>query len=326
MINISILTLEKAVLASIADTAYMFTTVNELLEKSGKEPLFCVKLVGLSNNVKLNNGLFTIKPDIMIDEVLQTDLIVIPAMTGDVVAATYMNRGYAAWIIDQHKKGAEVASLCVGAFLLAFTGLLRDLQCTTHWAYANEFRYYYPDVTLVDEKVITHQNRIYSSGGNNAYWNLLLYLVEKYTDRETAIHTAKFFVIDLDRRDQSPFIIFNGQKNHDDTIIKKAQEFIERNYTGKLTVDKIADKFNMSRRTFERRFKNATRNTVVEYMQRVKIEATKKQLETGKKSIVDVMYEVGYSDIKTFRDIFKKIAGMTPNEYRNKYNKEMAML
>ena len=326
MINIAILTLKNAVMASIADAAYVFATVNELLENSGKPPLFVVKLVGLDKEVQLNNGNFSVKPDVIMDDLPKTDLIIIPSIMGDAIAAAYVNKDYASWIIDQYKQGAEVASLCTGAFLLAFTGLLRDRQCTTHWAYANEFRYYYPDVTLVDEKVITHQHGLYSSGGNNAYWNLLLYLVEKYTNREIAIHTAKFFVIDIDRRYQSPFIIFNGQKNHEDDTILKSQEFIEQNYKGKLTVDQIADVFNVSRRTFERRFKKATRSTVVEYIQRVKIEATKKLLETGKRSINEVMYHVGYSDVKTFRDIFKKITGMTPNDYRIKYNKEAAVL
>jgi transcriptional regulator GlxA family with amidase domain len=334
VVNISILTLKNAVLASIADTDYVFATVNGLLKRLGKEPLFEVKLVGLGEGapgvpsggspgeVRLNNGAFLIRPDVMIEEVAHTDLIIIPSMAGDAVAATYLNKDYCPWISEQYKKGAEVASLCTGAFLLAFSGLLRKRQCTTHWAYANEFRYYYPDIDLVDEKVLTDQQGLYSSGGNNAYWNLLLYLVEKYTNREIAIQTAKFFVIDLDRRDQSPFIIFSGQKNHDDAVIIRAQEFIERNYAGKLTVDQIADTFNVSRRTFERRFKKATRNTVVEYIQRVKIEATKKQLEIGRKPVHEVMDDVGYADVKTFRDVFKKITGVTPNEYRNKYNKD----
>ena len=320
VVHISILTLKNAVLASIADTAYVFKTVNELLEGQGKQPLFKVSLVGLSMDVVPNGGLFSIRPEMAITDLKRTDLIIIPSMTGDALASTYVNKDYAPWISDMYKSGAEVASLCVGAFLLAFTGLLRNRQCTTHWAYANEFRYYYPDVTLVDEKVITHQQGLYSSGGNNAYWNLLLHLVEKYTNRETAIHTAKFFVIDLDRTDQSPFIIFNGQKNHKDKTIINAQEFIEQRYADKLTIDQIAAAFNVSRRTFERRFKKATRNTVVEYIQRVKVEATKKQLEIGRKSILEVMYDVGYSDVKTFRDIFRKITGMTPNEYRNKYS------
>jgi len=322
MVNISILALKNAVAASIADTEYVFSIVNDLLKRSGKPALFKVRLVGLSGEVKLSNGRFFLKPDVLIDEVHQTDLIIIPSMTGDAVGATYLNKDYAPWILEQYKNGAEVASLCVGAFLLAYSGLLKEKQCTTHWAYANEFRYYYPDVKLAAEKVMTHQNGLYSSGGNNAYWNLLLYLVEKYTTREIAIHTAKFFVIDLERRDQSPFIIFSGQKKHEDEPIHKAQEFIEQHYTGKLTVDQIADSFNITRRTFERRFKKATGNTVVEYIQRVKIEATKKQLEIGRKPINEVMYDIGYTDVKTFRDVFKKITGMTPNDYRNKYNKD----
>jgi len=322
MINISILALKNAVPASIADACYVFATVNELLEQSGKEPLFSIQLVGLQHEVILNHGSFLIKPHVLIEEAKQPDLIIIPSMKGDAVGATYINRDYAPWITTQYKNGSEVASLCTGAFLLAYTGLLRNRQCTTHWAYANEFRYYYPDVKLADEKVITYQQGLYSSSGNNAYWNLLLFLVEKYTNRSIAIHTAKFFVIDLDRKHQSPFIIFIGQKYHEDETIIKTQEYIEQHYADKLTVDQIAGIFNLSRRSFERRFKKATRSTVVEYIQRVKIEASKKQLETGRKSIEEVMFDVGYSDVKTFRDVFKKITGMTPNEYRYKYNKE----
>ncbi len=322
MVDISILVLNNAVPAAIADASYVFSIVNGFLEQAGKAPLFCVRLVGLTEDeVKLNNGLFGIKPDVLITQVDHTNLVIIPSMTGDALAGTYLNKDYAPWISKQYKNGAEIASLCVGAFLLAYSGLLRGKQCTTHWAYANEFRYYYPDVKLVDEKVITHQNGLYTSGGNNAYWNLLLYLVEKYTNREIAIRTAKFFVIDLDRKDQSPFVIFTGQKNHKDDIIIRAQEYMEQNFTAKLSVEQIAGTVNMTRRTFERSFKKATRNTVTEYIQLVKIEATKKQLEIGRKSIAEVMYEVGYSDDKSFRDVFKKIAGMTPNDYRNKYNR-----
>lgn len=322
MISISVLAVRNAVLASIADTTYVFTTVNELLKKSGKKPVFQIQLVGLSHEVAVNSNRFVMKPDVLMEDVTKTDLIIIPSTVGDAVAGTYLNKDFAPWILEQYKKGAEVASLCVGAFLLAFTGLLRGRQCTTHWAYANEFRYYYPDVKLVDEMVITHQQGLYSSGGNNAYWNLLLHLVEKFTNREIAIHTAKFFVIDIDRHDQSPFIIFNGQKNHNDATILKSQEYIEKNFTERLTVDQIADTFSITRRTFERRFKKATHNTVIEYIQRVKIEAAKKQLEAGKKSIHEVMYEVGYTDIKNFRDVFRKITGMTPLDYWKKYNQE----
>jgi transcriptional regulator GlxA family with amidase domain len=322
MIKISILALKRSVLASIADSLYVFGKVNEFLKGAGKPPLFDVQLVGISKEVKLADGLFSIHPNATIAEVSSTNLIIIPSMTGDMMSATHINRDYAAWIVQRYKEGAEVASLCVGAFLLAFSGLLKGKECTTHWEYANEFRHFYPTVKLVDEKVITDQHGLYSSGGNNAYWNLLLHLVEKYTDRKIAIQAAKYFVIDLDRNIQSPFIIFHGLKDHEDKIIKAAQEYIEQNYSDKMVVDQIADKFNLTRRTFERRFKKATRHTVAEYIQRVKVEATKKQLEMGRKSVNEIMIAVGYTDLQTYRDVFKRITGMTPIEYRAKYNKE----
>lgn len=199
--------------------------------------------------------------------------------------------------------------------------MLKEKECTTHWAYANEFSFYYPDVTLRDEKMVVHHNGLYSSGGHNAYWNLLLYLVEKYTDREIAIRIAKYFVIDVTGNNQSPFIIFHGFKDHHDEAIRIAQHQIEQDITHKYSIDTLAEMVHLTRRTFERRFKKATRITATEYLQRVKIEAAKKQLELGRKTIRDVMFELGYSDLPAFRELFRKITGMTPVEYRNKYLK-----
>ncbi|MDN5285399.1 MAG: helix-turn-helix protein [Mucilaginibacter sp.] len=319
MIDISILALKNAVLASVADSRYVFVMVNEFLKKSGKAPLFNVQVVGFEGEVKLNGGLFSIHPDVMINDIKNTNLIIIPALSGDIFTATTTNINYVSWINEQYRSGAEVASLCTGAFLLAFSGLLKGRQCTTHWLYANEFRHHYASVTLVDEKAVTDQNGLYSSGGNNTWWSLLLHLVEKYAGREIAIHTAKYFVVDLDRNTQSPFIIFNGRKDHGDEVIIKSQEFIEQNYPEKFSVDELASRFGLTRRTFERRFKKGTRNTVAEYIQRVKIEAAKKQLEIGRKPIMEIMLDVGYSDVPTFREVFKRITGMTPVEYKSKY-------
>jgi transcriptional regulator GlxA family with amidase domain len=321
MINVSILTLKNAVVASIADCQYVFTMVNRFLEERGKERLFDVQLVGLTKEVKFNNGSFIIHPDKLLDEATENNLIIIPALTGVMTAGVHLNKDYAYWIAEQYKEGAEVASLSSGVFLLAFSGLLKGKQCTTHWLYANELKYYYPSIHVVDEKMITDQHGLYSSGGSNAYWNLLMHLVEKYAGREIAIYTAKYFVIDLNKNFQSPFVVFHGLKEHEDETIKDVQAYIEQHYKDKLTVDRLADKFNMSRRTFERRFKKATRNTVAEYIQRVKIEGAKKQLEIGRRSINEVMVDIGYSDTQTFRNIFKRITGVTPVDYKSKYAK-----
>jgi transcriptional regulator GlxA family with amidase domain len=181
----------------------------------------------------------------------------------------------------------------------------------------------FPDVELVDQSIITEEQGLYSSGGANSYWNLLLYLVEKYTDRDTAIMASKYFAIDIHRESQSAFMMFKGQKGHEDEEVKKAQCFIEANFQDKITIEHLAGMVAMGKRSFERRFRRATNNTVIEYIQRVKVEAAKRSFEKSRKNVNEVMFDVGYTDTKAFRDVFKKITGLTPVEYRNRYNKSV---
>lgn len=321
MKKVSILVPESSVMQAIADPQYLFTVVNQFLMTAGKPPLFDVELVGIKKEVKLNNGMFSVHTDRQLKEVKKTDLIFIPALFGDMPAAIAKNKTAVPWIVEQYKKGAEVASLCVGAFLLASTGLLNGKKCSTHWGFQNEFREMYPDVEVVEGNIVTEEKRLYSSGGANSYWNLLLHLVEKYTSRETAILASKYFAIDIDRNSQAAFAMFKGQKDHNDKEILKAQEYIEKNIHEKISTGELAKITTTGRRTFERRFKQATNNSVLEYIQRIKIEAAKRQFETSRKNINEVMYDVGYTDTKAFRDLFKKLTGLTPVEYRNKYNK-----
>lgn len=321
MKNISILVPESCVMQAIADPQYCFSAVNQFLAVSGKKPLFNIELVGLKKEVKLNDGKFSVTTDKLVKDVKKTDLIFIPALFGDMTQAVEVNKKLAPWIVEQYNKGAEVASLCVGAFLLASTGLLNGKKCSTHWGFTNEFREMFPEVDVQEGSIITEENRIYSSGGANSYWNLLLHLVEKYTDRDTAILTSKYFAIDISRNSQAAFALFKGQKQHRDEAIKKVQEYIEKNIEERLTVDGLANNVALGRRSFERRFKQATSNSVLEYIQRVKIEAAKRSFESSRKNINEVMFDVGYTDTKAFRTTFKKITGLTPIEYRNKYNK-----
>ena len=325
MKHVSILVPESSVLQAIADPQYLFSAVNQFMAASGKKPLFDVQLVGLKKQVKLNNGLFSINPSQLLKDVIETDLVVIPALFGDMKSAIAKNQKLVPWIQQQYDNGAEVASLCVGVFLLASTGMLDGKKCSTHWGFQEEFRQMFPEVEVQDGSIITEQHRIYSSGGAHSYWNLLLHLVEKYTDRETAILASKYFAIDIDRDSQSAFAMFQGQKNHNDEAIKQAQEYIDENIQDKITIDELADLVKLGRRSFERRFKAATNNSVLEYINRVKIESAKRSFETSRKNINEVMYDVGYTDTKAFRTIFKKNTGLTPIEYRNKYNK-MAVL
>lgn len=310
-------------LVNIEGTHQILNEVNTILARMDRMPLFNVQLVGLAKETRQTSGLFTINPDVLLENVKKTDLIIIPAIHGDMDTALKANAAFLPWIVSQYNRGAEVASLCIGAFFLAATGLLEGKQCATHWASANAFREKFPEVNLVDDKIMTAEEGIYTSGGAYSYLNLLLYIIEKYAGRDVAILISKAFMIDIDRSSQSPFIMFEGQKSHEDEPVKKAQEFIEQNYQERITVDQLASMFALGRRNLERRFKKATSNTVAEYIQRVKIEAAKMSLESSMESVNEVMYKVGYNDTKAFRTTFKRITGMSPLQYKNKYNSNL---
>jgi transcriptional regulator GlxA family with amidase domain len=323
MKHISLLVPKGAILGSLEGSRQLLTQVNGFLASKGAPPIFNVQLVGLTHETKLSGGAFTANAQVLISDVKKTDLIIIPALDGDLQQALEANKDFIPWIINQRERGAEVASLCLGAFLLASTGLLDGKKCATHWMAENAFRKMFPDVNLVTEKVITDEGGIYSSGGAFSYTNLILYLIEKYAGRELAVLSAKVFALNIDRQDQLSFVIFQGQKDHDDDSVKRAQEFIEQHFQDKITVDQLSSMLALSRRNLERRFKKATSNSVVEYMQRVKVEAAKMSLESSRENVNEVMYKVGYTDSKAFRTTFKKITGLSPIEYRNKYNREM---
>lgn len=325
MKHISVLIPEGDTSLSNVEAAYkMFAKVNEALVRRGEEPRFEVQLVGLRKNMKLHSGLATIHINTGIHDVVRTDVIIIPAVHGNMEDILSLNRDLLPWIEQQYRRGAEVASLCIGAFILAATGLLNGRSCTTHWLAADDFGRMFPAVSLQAYKIITDEAGIYTSGGAYSALNLILYLVEKYAGREMALQASKIFEIDIERFSQSPFIVFRGQKDHEDEPIRMAQDFIERNFNEKISIDQLSSMLALGRRNLERRFKKATGNTVTEYLQRVKIEAAKKGFETSSKNISEIMYEVGYTDVKAFRAAFRKITGLSPAAYRRKYNKEEA--
>ena len=319
MKHISILVPKGAILGSLEGSRQLFSQVNEFFKAKGAPPLFIVQLVGLTKETPAAGGLFTVNCNTVLTEVKKTDLIIIPALDGDIQEAIEKNKDFIPWIIDQYNKGAEVASLCLGAFLLASTGLVNGRKCATHWMATNAFKAMFPEVNLVTEKIITDDKGIYSSGGAFSYLNLILYLIEKYAGRDIAVLSAKVFAIEIERDSQLSFTIFQGQKDHADDQIREAQAYIEKNYQDKITVDQLASLLALSRRAFERRFKKATCNTVNEYIQRVKMEAAKMSLESSRENVNEVMYKVGYNDTKAFRTTFKRITGLSPLEYRNKY-------
>ena len=290
------------------------------------EDPYKIELVGLTNEPVNYQAHFQVTPDKSINQIDKTDLIIISAISGNLEEGIAKNAPFISWLKKQRvEHSAELASLCKGAFLLAETGLINGKACSTHWTAHNEFRVRYPQVILHPEKIISEDNGIYSSGGAYSFLNFMLFIIEKYFGRETAIWCSKMSEIEMDRYEQSYFMIFNGQKEHQDDAIKTAQVFIEKNFEDKININALADMVGVSGRNFLRRFKNATSNTPKEYIIRVKVEAAKRKFETTVLNIQEVMYSIGYKDDKAFRNTFRKYSGLSPLEYRKKYNREMAL-
>ncbi len=312
-------------LSSITGSFEILSRANDYWQKIGNKPMFEIRIASFATELKLDAGFFSIHP-VNIKEIKKTDLLIIPSLAHDYDNILKENKELIGWIREQYKSGAEIATICTGAFLVAATGLLEGKSCSTHWNAAAGFKRLFPNINLHIDKLITAEKGIYTNGGAYSFLNLMLFLVEKYFDRQTAIFCSKIFQIDIERNSQSPFHIFKTQKNHGDELIGKAQTYMEENLKHKISFEELAFKLAISRRNFDRRFSKATGNSPVEYLQRVKVEVAKRTLEEGRKNIFEVMSEVGYSDDKAFREVFKKITGLSPFDYKTKFNKEAILV
>lgn len=312
-------------IACIAGAYEVFTEAEALWRQRGQVPRYKIELVSAARKTQARDSLFAVKAHAAISEITRTHLILIPSsLVRSYDTATRSNQSLIDWITTQHAKGAEVASMCTGTFMLAATGLLEGMTCSTHWAVSERFAALYPEVHLQTERLITDERGIYTNGGAYSFLHLLLYLVEKHYDRQTAIRCAKIFQIDMDRSLQAEFSIFTGHKQHDDELVLKAQQYIERHYRQPLSIGALSERLHVGRRNFDRRFIRATGLTPLDYQQRVKVEAAKRAFETTRKTVTEVMYECGYSDAKAFREVFHRITGLSPANYKAKYNRQAA--
>jgi transcriptional regulator GlxA family with amidase domain len=320
MVNVSILIFDEVVPSSVTGVIDLLTGANYCLSKEGSAPVFQLQLV-LENDGPLPSSLFNGNKTSYKTFATATtpDLIVVPSFNvGDDGVLDRNNAGIQ-WIKDMREQGAEVASLCIGCYFLAEAGLLNGLEVTSHWAVADEIQKRYPALKMKSDLVITDKDGIYTSGGAFTSLKLILYLIEKFCGRATALWVSKMFAIEMERSTQSHFAIFSGLHQHEDSAILQAQVYIEKNFSDDICIGDVATMVNMGDRNFIRRFKAATNNTPFEYLQRVRIESAKKSIETGEKELSSIIDATGYSDLKTFRSIFKRYTGLSPLEYKKKY-------
>jgi transcriptional regulator GlxA family with amidase domain len=259
-----------------------------------------------------------------IDDVDRTDVVVVPSMemtaTGDWIPGRYPS--IVQWIKKMYEGGATICSACSGGMLMAETGLLDGQEATIHWASEIPFRARHPAVSLrMDEALVVSgdDDRIVCSGAATAWHDLALYLIARYLGPASAQAVARFQLLEWHSDGQAAFKVFNPPTDHGDAPVLAAQRWIAENAQIANPIEEMADRVGLSTRTLARRFKQATGQSPVAYVQRVRVELAKRSLETGSEPIEEISWTVGYEDSASFRRLFKRLTGLTPGEYRRRF-------
>lgn len=320
MIQVGILITRQYRLLSVAAILDVLETVNKFYQHNAEPLPYNISLLHLESDVdKFKTPYWGYETrSIQVADVMQ--LVIIPSFNSDdIKQAISANQEYIPWLHQQFAKGAEIATVCTGAFLLAASGLLNGKSATTHVDACSAFANAFPEVFLKADKTVTCDGRLYTSGGATSSFHLLLHLIHQHCGRDIAVRTAKIFAIDMDRENQAYFSTFQPMRGHTDNIVASAQQKIEACYLDTGTIEEMIKDIPASRRNIVRRFKQVTGITPIEYLQHTRIEAAKKLLVQTAQQMTEVIVNSGYSDPKAFRKIFRKTVGMTPSEYREKF-------
>ena len=321
MTNLALIVPYDYKLLSIAAILDVFETVNRIYSEENQEKPFVIHLFRTPDQIEKEGSLLYGYPVISIHSEMKADMVLIPSFSTDNMTETLSkNQMYIPWLQSQYQNGSVIASFCTGTFLFGASGLLNGKLATTHIDACTRFSSAFPDVILKPDLVVTVDGRFYTSGGSTSTFHLLLRLVQKYCGNEKTVRIAKIFAIDMDRFKQSYFGTFIPSHNHKDDLVKKVQENMETRFHEIGSLEDIMKDIPSSRRNFVRRFKLATGIPPIEYLQNVRIELAKKQLEQTNQNINEIIDQSGYSDPKSFRKVFNKLVGMTPMEYREKFN------
>lgn len=245
-------------------------------------------------------------------------LILPPSLDGPI--APDVAGPLAGWLRERHREGTILASVCVGAFLLAETGLLSGRTITTHWNFAEAFRARFPDVRLDTDRLIIDGGDIISAGGLMSWADLGLKLIDRFLGPVVMAQTARVMLVDPPGREQRYYSGFAPRLTHGDAAVLKAQHFLQASEGREARLATLAEQAGLEERTLLRRFQKATGLTTTEYAQRLRIAKAQELLQFGRLPVEQISWEVGYSDAGAFRKIFHRIVGLTPGEYRQRFH------
>ena len=288
---------------------------------TGKTPVprFRVTTASVDGRAVSCDGPIQIRPAAALNAIRNTDLIFIPTTGLSVDDVVERNAPVVPWLRRWHKRGAAIASVCSGVGLVAATGLLDGKRATTHWGLAERFRQKYPNVRWMPELMVTEDHGFYCGGGVNASLDLSLYLVERFCGHDVAMQSAKAMLIETPRAWQAGFAIVPLKTEHSDDSISNAQEWLHQNFHQDFALDHPARRVGMSLRNFVRRFKQATGDSPLIYLQKLRIAAAKRLLEGDHRTIQEISAAVGYQDVAYFRLLFQRHTGVSPSAYRRRF-------
>jgi transcriptional regulator GlxA family with amidase domain len=226
------------------------------------------------------------------------------------------------WLRTMHDRGAVLCSACSGIFLLAETGLFDGKDATVHYAYARAFATTYPAVPIHPERVLIIsgvREELVSSGASTTWHDLVLYLIARYAGATAAQEVARMFALQWHQDGLTPYIVFEGKRDHGDGDIQSAQQWLGNHFSVANPVEEMIKRSRLAERTFKRRFTNATGLTPIAYVQRLRIEDAKRRLERTDVTIDEISWKVGYEDPAFFRRLFKRTTGLAPGAYRKRF-------
>ena len=282
-------------------------------------PHFRVTTASVDGRAVRCDGPIHIRPAAALKDVRKTDLIFIPSTGLGIDDVVERNAPVVPWLHRWHKRGAAIASVCSGVGLVAAAGLLDGRRATTHWTLADRFREMYPKVRWMPELMVTEDRDLYCGGGVNASLDLSLYLVQRFCGHDVAMQSAKAMLIEMPRAWQAGFAIVPLKTEHSDDSISEAQEWLHQNFHHTFPLEAPAERVGMSLRNFVRRFKQATGDSPLIYLQKLRVAAAKRLLESDHRTMQEISDAVGYQDVAFFRKIFERHTGVSPSAYRRRF-------
>ncbi len=321
MLNIAVMAYDNCLQSGISGMLDLFTLANWEQKRLSPESksLFChTEVVTLDGEPVTSFNRQQVVANQRLADCKDIDLLIVPGVMGRpdrLLEQTELTE----WIAEQHQNGTVVASACSGAFLLAEAGILNGRQATTHWQLADRFRQRFPKINLQIDRLIIDGVDYLCAGGTGAHIDLALHLIEKYGSKSLANVCARMMLIDGNRRDQAPFVRFKGYKDHIDEPILKVQQWLDRYYREKVSVRVMAKRSGLNERTFLRRFRKATGEAPLEYLQKMRIEKAKQLLTGTEQPLEKITSAVGYVDLSSFRRLFHQVVGISPTSYRQRF-------